>query len=597
MKRSPERWPVWRAAFSEAGQAAAGGVRRLVRVPRLRAPSPDRLVVAPYDLRTSDPTVAAEIASGLFRPDSPAAAGLGASNAAEPSPARSLARHGFGWLRHLRAGDTAAARENARALVAAAIGPRRRELEAGPGRETAIVARRLISFLGHSPLVLTGADHGFYVAYLRAIGRDADALDRDMRASPRPVDRLLAAIGLCFAGLCCTGLERQLRRGTRALAAELDAQILPDGGHVGRNGGLLIDLLLDLLPLKSLYEGRGVDPPAALETAIERSLPMLRFLRHGSGDLALFNGTGRTPASDVATILSHDPRVRALEPHAPQSGYDRLEAAGTVVLLDTGSLPPLAAASDAHAGVLSLELSSGRDRIVVNCGAPSAASPHRTLARRTAAHSTVTLAEASSASVLADGGSPGLAGSFLLRRLGPVLLPGPSQVQRARRRGRNGAERVSGQHDGYRHRFGAVHARRLELSADGSLLRGSDTLTFEARRSGPLPAVVRFHLHPDVVAGADPDGSGILLALRSGERWLFSQEGGRLLIEDSAFFAVPEPWRPTAQIAIELSVEPDVAAASCRWQFRRLAVEAAEPLPEAAGMVSAPGEPDPDHAP
>ena len=600
MAGSPARWPVWRVVIREAGRALAGRVRRIARAPWLGGPVPDRLVVAPYDLRTSDPTVAAEIGSGLFVPDPPPIGAVAEDANAPLPPDRALARYGFGWLRHLRTEDSALARENARGLIAAAIGPHRRELERGPGRDTAVVTRRIVSFLGHSPLVLAGADHAFYVAYLRAIGRGAAALDLDMTASSRPADRLIAAIGLSIAGLCCEGLERQLRRATRVLSAELDTQILPDGGHVSRNPAVIIDLLLDLLPLRSLYASRGVAPPQALELAIDRMIPALRFFRHGNGDLALFNGMGRTPVSTVATILTHDGTGGAPPVHAVESGYDRLQAAGTVAVVDTGSVPPLPAAADAHAGFLSFELSSGLDRIVVNCGAPGPSSPHRALARGTAAHSTLTLGDSPAASPL--DGSAGPAGRFLLGRLGPALLPGPTAVQAARRTGRKGELRLSGQHDGYARRFGAVHARRLELAPDGGALRGSDTLTFDAhRRTGPSPppAAVRFHLHPDVVAVPDPEGRGVLLGLASGERWLFTQSGGRLLLEDSAFFAVPEAWRQTAQIRIELGTEPGAAVASCRWEFRRQGADAPlpAPLPEPSGMVSGSTDPDLSHAP
>ena len=71
--------------------------------------------------------------------------------------------------------------------------------------------------------------------------------------------------------------------------------MLPDGGHASRNPGALIELLLDLLPLRQAFAARNVPPPAALNNAIDRMMPMLRFFRHGDGNFALFNGMGPTP--------------------------------------------------------------------------------------------------------------------------------------------------------------------------------------------------------------------------------------------------------------------------------------------------------------
>ena len=42
---------------------------------------------------------------------------------------------------------------------------------------------------------------------------------------------------------------------------ELRSQILPDGGHVSRNPGALIELLADLLPLRQLFSTRNLQPP------------------------------------------------------------------------------------------------------------------------------------------------------------------------------------------------------------------------------------------------------------------------------------------------------------------------------------------------
>ena len=90
------------------------------------------------------------------------------------------------------------------------------------------------------------------------------------------------------------------------LADELDRQILPDGGHISRNPGALIALLVDLLPLRQVFTSRNLPPPAALLNAIDRMMPMLRFFRHGDGHFVLFNGMGPTRTDLLTTILAYD---------------------------------------------------------------------------------------------------------------------------------------------------------------------------------------------------------------------------------------------------------------------------------------------------
>ena len=85
--------------------------------PRLGAIN--RIVIAPQDLRTSDPTAATDIYSGYFSFAGKALSSGGRSpfSLAAVPIGWSEELMGFGWLRHLRAADSALTRANARALI------------------------------------------------------------------------------------------------------------------------------------------------------------------------------------------------------------------------------------------------------------------------------------------------------------------------------------------------------------------------------------------------------------------------------------------------------------------------------------------------
>ena len=91
---------------------------------------------------------------------------------------------------------------------------------------------------------------------------------------------------------------------------------------------------LDLLPLKQAFTSRNIAPPPALLNAIDRMMPMLRFFRHGDGNFALFNGMGPTPTDVLTTILAYDDARGAPLSNAPHSGYQRLQARSSVVIVD-----------------------------------------------------------------------------------------------------------------------------------------------------------------------------------------------------------------------------------------------------------------------
>src|SRR5204863_10159483 len=282
----------------------------------------------------------------------------------------------------------------------------------------------------------------------------------------------------------------------KQLVAEVEYQILPDGGHISRNPGALIELLLDLLPLRHAFAARNIAPPPQLNNAIDRMMPMMRFFRHGDGNFAHFNGMGPTLPDLMATILAHDDARGAPLANAPHSGYQRVEIGEMVLLMDSGGPPPINVSQEAHAGCLSFELSHGLQRIVVNCGLPGTnRGTWRQVARATAAHSTVVFNDTSSCRFL-EGGA-------FKRLIGTPIVSGPTNIPVAREE-REDAIILRASHDGYADRFGVVHQRALKLAAEGTRVDGEDL--FVPPSADMLPAnaqdefAVRFHLHPSIKA-------------------------------------------------------------------------------------------------
>jgi uncharacterized heparinase superfamily protein len=534
---------------------------------RLGVPIPERLLIAPQDLRTGDPTIATEIYSGVFSFAGKVVNAEGKSPFELRPPSREWAETllGFGWLRHLRSAGLALSRKNARALVADWI------TQHGGSHpvswEPEITARRVISWLTHSPLILQDVDHAFYRSFLKSLSRQVRYLRRIYPATREGYPRLLTAIALTFAGLCMAGEGRLLRQSAKRLIDELRRQILPDGGHVSRNPGVLIDILIDLLPLRQAFDARNTAAPAMLSSSIDRMMPMLRFFRHGDGTFAQFNGMGATPTDLLATVLAYDDARGAPVADAESSGYQRIEAGDSVVIADTGRPPVPQVSHDAHAGCLSFEFSSKRNRIVINCGVPAQnRDAWRDAARATAAHSTAVFHDTSSCRFRPVKGPS---------HVGAPVAAGPSKVAVARTE-RDGAEIVRASHNGYLSRFGILHQRSWRLSADGSRLDGEDVFKtntgHELPPANPDDYVIRFHLHPAVKASRVNDGRTVLLILPGRESWLFTAPNMHVELEESIFLSASEGPRRTSQIVIadEARTWPRVV-----WTFIR--ADAPEP--------------------
>src|SRR5437773_1216910 len=325
-----------------------------VALSRLWPGRTDRLIIAPHDLRTADATRAAEIYAGrfVFAGKIVTCHGRSIFDLEPPSEDWEVALFGFGWLRHLRAADTALTRANARALVDDWISnPSHRRPTA---RRADVMSRRVISLLSQAPLVLGDTDGKFYRRYLRWLTREIRYLRYAMLDVPDGVARLQVLVALCYASLCLANQAKHIRTATRKLSDELQRQILPDGGHISRSPGALVELLSDLLPLRQTFAARNIAPPPALLNAIDRMMPMLRFFRHGDGSFALFNGMSNALSDLVATLLAYDDTHGVPMPNMPHTGFQRLDAGTTTVIMDTCPPAPPNASLEPHARVLPL---------------------------------------------------------------------------------------------------------------------------------------------------------------------------------------------------------------------------------------------------
>jgi uncharacterized heparinase superfamily protein len=545
---------------------ASGGT---VALSRLWPGRSDRLIIAPHDLRTADATRAAEIYAGrfVFAGKIVTCHGRSIFDLDPPSEDWEVALLGFGWLRHLRAADTALTRANARSLVDDWMSnpSRKRPLE----RRADVLARRVISLLSQAPLVLGDTDGKFYRRYLRGLTREIRYLRYAMIDIGDGVPKLQVLVALCYASLCLANQAKHIRSASRKLSDELQRQILPDGGHISRNPGALVELLSDLLPLRQTFAARNIAPPPALLNAIDRMMPMLRFFRHGDGAFALFNGMSSAPNDLVATLLAYDDTHGAPMANMPHTGYQRIDAGAMVLIMDTGAPPPPSVSQDAHAGCLSFELSSGPSRIVINCGMPSTGRDNwRAFARGTTAHSTVTYHETSSCQFVEFS-----AMKKLLQ--GAPITSGPANVESYREAVPHG-ELLTTSHDGYLARYGVIHRRVLMAAQDGSRLDGEDTLTPAPGgkiKGNEADFALRFHLHPSVKASRLSDARGVMLVLPNRDVWTFEALDDKVDLEDSVFLAGNDGPRRTAQIVIR---QDSRHASSIRWSFVRSSTSAAQ---------------------
>ena len=369
-----------------------------------------------------------------------------------------------------------------------------------------ILAERIIRWLGAYDIVSIGIDPAERQAWAAAILQHARHLAHATLKEIAPWRRFLVHQARIYSAIALPELESTLARRISEFGQDVDKQILSDGGHIERAPARALAVLAILGEIRDALIGHHVEPPRELMAAIDRMVPFIKALCHGDGGFALMNGAVATTGPLIeAVIKASGGKGRALT-SAPYSGFHRLKAGQTTILIDCGE--PLSR-EQAFKAPASFELSNGKVRLIGNCGmrlADDTTRPQwRAALASTAAHSTLVIND---------------------KDAGPV---NEASVQR---RDHEGARLIEMSHNGYQASFGITHRRAIYIDGSGSDIRGEETLS--GGRSQPFS--VRFHLYPDIRASMVSGGGEVLIKPPRGRGWRFSCPYPVMLEDSVSFF-------------------------------------------------------------
>ena len=515
---------------------------------RLGDPSPEGVEHWGDDPRIGDASRGREIGQGVWRIGAERIAGEYLIPWERPHPSRHFTArlHSFAWLVDLAAVGPAAHQRIAQ-LIETWVD------HYGDWDELAwdaeLTAERLFAWLCWGQPAFEQGDRS-RALILRAAARQARLL---LLAQNELSERRLGSIkaGAALALAAAAGFpeaQRMAEQGEELLLEACAKQFLPDGGHQSRSPEALAEALFDFLTAHAAFEKMG-DPSPMLRDALPKLANMLRMMRLGDGGLGCFQGGSESSAASIENALARTPGDARAFQFATHSGFQRLEASGMRALFDVGGAPALAYSDRAHAGALAFELSSERERLIVNVGSARELEPAgRSAARATNAHSTLILADALSAEFEEQ-----------RRGKGPARLVGPN-LDDVRRSSDETGITVQGRHDGYRAQFGLLHRRYVFVDHDGRNLRGIDELIRPSKAKtqpakAPIPFVARFHLHPSVRAKL-VEHQMALLETPGGQRWRLRTDASLIAIESSIYWGGRTVPQETLQIVLSGAADP-----------------------------------------
>jgi len=317
-----------------------------------------------------------------------------------------------------------------------------------------------------------------------------DHIEWDLRANHLMRD----FVGLAWAGRFFPGHHARnlLTTAGEGALAQADEQILPDGGHFERSPLYHLQIMDDLVVVRSLVD--DLEARESLDAAWCRMAEFARWMRHPDGGLPQFNDAAAFGHGTPQRMFEIGKQLGlgdyAATPrggrHFDETGFVAWHGPKWTVFFDVGPVGPDYQPGHAHADTLAIEASVNGTRLFVDPG--TFAYDHderREYDRSTAAHNTVCIDGENSSEV------------WHIFRVGHRALPLDVDVQFA-----PGAMRARGAHDGYDRLPGRPrHSRTVCVEDDGDL-----TLTDRIDGSGEHLVEGGFLLAPDWDARSVPGG-------------------------------------------------------------------------------------------
>lgn len=451
----------------------------------------------------------------------------------------------FAWLRHFRDVHDPGERRFARTLVLDWIG--RDGKFARDSWAPALCAQRVLNWLRHLTLLLEDANPEQARTIQRALGTQIQSLKVRRPLTGDPADQVFAVIALVGAQLCTQGEGSDIDKYIGQLDLLLDRQLDNDGMHKSRNPKLQLQLLIGLTSICRALGSHKSEASGELVAQVERMHESLDALTLGSGEPVYFNGCGQLPHDVLIAVQANGPARR------PKStllgGYGIMRDGETVIIADSGLVPPPDLANNAHASALAFEFSHASELILGSCGpAPSDLPDAAPLFRQGIAHSAPTI-DAQDAQPIATTGPR----AARLLQMGPLPTLSLNAADRLLTLGSSG----------YAQRFGVDLERRLTLLSGGTTLVGQDRMIANGSARPGLLAI-RFHLAPGIMVRRNRGEGIIRLVLPNGAVWSFLWEGANFREEESVRQSAYLGFAKTRQLVLEAEVVPDSEVA---WIF------------------------------
>ena len=415
-----------------------------------------------------------------------------------------------------------------------------------------LTSKRIISWLSNHQLTYEDSDQEYRSSFDHMIQKQTNHLLNEIKNPKEVENKMIGCAAIILTGLAYKNEKKYLTNGLNLLKNIIKSSIDNQGFPKSRNIRQLIFYLKYFIIIREWFkESQSLIPEYIDETIYYLGSSYAFFWQNIKQDV-FFNGNYSSENTEFDQYLKRfgytfKNQINEL------GGYAILKNKKIILAADIGSSPSKIFSNDYQAGALSFEIFSNDKKLISNAGYYSDKNnKFNKLSRSTALHCALTIEDYSSC-------------NFIKHQKNLIVDKG-LKVSKKNVVFEDNYWKISGTHDGYLIKFGAIYQREIEFYPEQMKFIGYDKL-FRKSSNKEIKFDIRFHLDPNSKVMKTQDNKSILIELDE-EGWKFSCDNFDINIDNGLYFGNKNSYKENQNIFI--SGMNDEKEQVIKWEISKL---------------------------
>ncbi len=397
-----------------------------------------------------------------------------------------------------------------------------------------LTAKRIISWLSNHQLTYEDSDQEYRSAFDHMIQKQTNHLLYEIKNPTEVENKMIGCAAIILTGLAYKNEKQYLNNGLNLLKNIIKSSIDNQGFPKSRNIRQLIFYLKYFIIIREWFKESQNLIPEYIEETIYYLGSSYAFIWQNIKQDIFFNGNYSSENKEFDQYLKRfgytfKNQINEL------GGYAILKNKKIILAADIGSSPNKSFSNDYQAGALSFEIFSNDQKLISNAGYYSDKNnKFNKLSKSTSLHCALTIEDYSSC-------------NFTKHQKNLIIDRG-LKVSKKNVVFENNFWKISGMHDGYLIKFGAIYEREIEFYPEQMKFIGHDKL-FRKNSSKEIKFDIRFHLDPNSKVMKTQDNKSILIELDE-EGWKFSCDNFDINIDNGLYFGNKNSFNENQNIFI-----------------------------------------------